>query len=115
MRPAPLLLAALALGHPARAAEPPVPAAAASTLATGGDHVRQCAFDGDPATYFASAGNATQADHFTLTFDAPVAVRAVRVTTGRPEGGDALAEGALEGSADGKVFEPLAKFAGGTA
>jgi hypothetical protein len=111
----PLLLLTLAFGHTAAAADLPVRAVAASTLATGGDHIRQFAFDGDPATYFASTANATKADHFTLTFDAPVAVRSVRVTTGRPEGGDALDQGALEGSADGQAFEPLAAFAGGTA
>jgi Peptidase of plants and bacteria len=111
----PLILMALAFGQTAAAADAPVPAVAASTLATGGDHIRQFAFDDDPATYFESAGNATQADHFTVTFDAPVAVRSVRVTTGRPEGGDALDRGTLEGSADGKTFEPLVAFAAGTA
>jgi hypothetical protein len=106
---------ALAVGQPAAAADPPVPAVAASTLATGGDHIRQFAFDGDPATFFASAASAAKADHFTLTFDAPVAVRSVRVTTGRPQGGDGLDAGVLEGSPDGQSFEPLAPFAGGAA
>jgi hypothetical protein len=55
------------------------------------------------------------ADHFTLTFDKPVAVTSVTVTTGLPKGGEALDAGSLEGSADGKTFEALARFAGGSA
>jgi hypothetical protein len=111
------LLAALA--SPCAAAEPakprPATAVVESSLATGGGQVRQFAFDGNPDTYFASEKNATKADHFTLTFDAAQPVKSVRVTTGRPKGGDELAAGVLEVSADGKAFEELAKFAGGKA
>jgi hypothetical protein len=99
----------------ARSAEPPVTATAASTLGTDAGHIRQFAFDGNPDTYFASAANPTKSDHFTLTFDKPVAIRSVTVTTGLPAGGRGLDSGTLEGSADGKAFEPLADFAGGTA
>src|SRR3954468_15485017 len=74
----------------------PATAVVESSLATGNNQIRQFAFDGNPDTYFASEKNATKADHFTLTFDTPAAVKAVRVVTGRPKGGDALTAGVLE-------------------
>jgi hypothetical protein len=93
----------------------PATAVVESSLATGGNHIRQFAFDGDPDTYFASEKNATKDDHFTLTFDTPAAVKAIRVTTGLPKGGNVLDAGILEVSADGKKFEELATFADGSA
>jgi hypothetical protein len=93
----------------------PATAVVESSLATGGDHIRQFAFDGDPDTFFASAKNATKRDHFTLTFDAAATVKSVRVLTGRPNGGDGLDTGVLEVSADGTAFEELAAFADGAA
>jgi Peptidase of plants and bacteria len=84
-----------------------------TTLATGERQIRQFAFDGKPDTYFASAKNPTKDDHFTLAFDEPVAVKKFRVTTGKPDGGDKLVAGTLEGSADGTKFEPLTQFADG--
>jgi hypothetical protein len=93
----------------------PVAATVETTLATAAGQIRQFAFDGDPNTYFASTQNPTGADHFTLTFDQPVAVKSVTVTTGKPDGGDKLDAGALEVSAEGQAFEPLVKFADGTA
>jgi hypothetical protein len=117
-----LLLALLSLAIPAGAldaqtkkAEPPAAAVIETTLKTEGKQIRQFAFDGDPGTYFLSAQNPTGKDHFTLVFDKPVAVTALAMTTGRPGGGDLLEEGSLEGSEDGKAFEPLAKFAKGVA
>jgi hypothetical protein len=86
-----------------------------TTLSTDGEHIRQFAFDGDDKTYFASEKNATDKDHFTLTLAKPAAIRSVRVTTGRPDGGDKLDAGTLEGSADGKTFAELAKFRDGVA
>jgi RNA polymerase sigma factor (sigma-70 family) len=93
----------------------PVAATVQTTLSTESGQIRQFAFDGDPDTYFASAENLRSTDHFTLVFDKPVAVYSIVVTTGRPEGGDQLDEGALEVSADGQQFEPLARFEEGVA
>jgi len=92
-----------------------VSAIVSTTLSTDGEHIRQLAFDGDPKTFFASEKNAGSKDRFTLLFDKPVAVQALTVTTGRPAGGDKLEAGIVEGSADGKKFEELAKFIGGEA
>jgi hypothetical protein len=100
---------------PPRPVARPATAAVESSLATAGGNIRQFAFDGDPDTVFASEKNAASTDHLTLTFDAPAAVASVRVTTGRPKGGDVLAAGVLEVSADGKAFEALAAFADGVA
>jgi len=97
--------------------EPPhaVGAIIETTLPTAGDRIRQFAFDGDPDTFFVSAQDAGAGDHFTLVFDQPVALRSVTVTTGRPDGGDALDEGTLEISTDGNTFGQLTKFVNGMA
>jgi len=57
--------------------------------------------------------NAGSGDHFTLVFDEPVAVKSIAVETGKTAGGDKLDAGSLQVSADGKAFEPLARFADG--
>ncbi len=100
---------------PPRPVARPATVVVESSLATASGRIRQFAFDGNPDTYFASEKNATKGDHFTLTFDAPATVTSVRVATGRPAGGDALAAGVLEVSADGKTFAALATFADGSA
>ena len=108
------LLAAL----PVAAADPPkksVPAVVESSLKTAGGQIRQFAFDGDPDTFFASDGNPGKDDHFTLRFDEPVAIKSLAVTTGRPNGEDALSAGRLEVSTDGKNFTELGTFADGKA
>jgi Peptidase of plants and bacteria len=101
--------------QPAASAQPPVAAIVHTTLTSAPRQIRQFAFDGDPDSYFASKDNAGAADHFTLVFDKPVAVKAVAVTTGKPKGGDALDVGTLEVSVDGKKFEPLVPFTDGVA
>jgi hypothetical protein len=84
-------------------------------LTTADGQIRQFAFDGNPATFFASTGNPGLQDHFTLTFDQAAAVASITVTTGKPAGGDTLEAGTLEGSADGTTFEALAPFVNGVA
>jgi hypothetical protein len=95
--------------------EPAVAAVVATTLKTASRQIRQFAFDGDPDTYFASANNAGKSDHFTLVLDKPVALKSVRVITGKPEGGELLSNGMLEVSTDGKTFAAITKFADGVA
>ena len=85
------------------------------TLPSAEGHIRQFAFDGDAASYFATATNPTASDHLTLHFDSPVALKSIKVTTGRAKGEDALKAGAIEVSADGAKFEALAKFETGNA
>lgn len=112
------VLASLFLSLPLLAAEPAKPAIAASietTLPTSGEHIRQLAFDGDDKTYFTSAKNATNKDHFTLILDKPATIRSLRVLTGRPDGREKLDSGTLEHSADGKNFQELTKFRDGVA
>ena len=103
------------MAPPPRPVARPATAVVESSLATGSNQIRQFAFDGNPDTYFASDKHPTKADHFTLTFDTPATVKAIRVTTGLPKGGDALGAGVLEVSTDGITFEELAKFAEGKA
>jgi hypothetical protein len=93
----------------------PIPAVVQTTLATDGDKIRQFAFDGSADSYFASAKPPEKGGHFTLKFDMAVTVKEVKVVTGKPKGGNELTAGVLEGSADGKEFTALAKFADGTA
>jgi hypothetical protein len=94
-------------------AKPSIAATIETTLPTGGEQIRQFAFDGDDKTYFASEKNATVKDHFTLVLDKPTEVRSLRVITGRPNGSDQLDAGMLQVSADGKTFEEAAKFRDG--
>lgn len=92
-----------------------VAAVVETTLTTDGEKIRQFAFDGSADTYYASTKAPTEKDSFTLKFDKPVTVKSVKVATGKPKGGSELAGGVLSGSADGKAFDQLAKFADGTA
>jgi len=118
-----LLLSILPLIAPvavrsARAVNPsasPVVATIQTTLTTSGSHVRQYAFDGDPDSFFASVEKPGTADHFTLLFDQPVAVKSIGVVTGRTDGSDLLDAGVLDISADRRVFVESAQFAKGKA
>ena len=109
-----LLIAAPALADDAPKAKP-VEAVVESTLATASDQIRQLAFDGDDATFFASKDNPGDKDSFTLVLDAPVVVKSIDVRTGKADGSDKLDAGTLEASADGKEFRDLAKFRDGSA
>jgi hypothetical protein len=114
----PLVAALLASAAPPETAPAPRPvelAVVESSLASAPGRVRQLAFDADPASYFASGRNATKADHLTLTFDNPVALKSVTAVTGRADGRDALGGGVLEASSDGTAFEELAKLNDGKA
>lgn len=110
-----LLVFPLLCASAGRAAEAPAAAAVTSTLPSAEGHIRQLALDGDADSYFASEGNASAADLFTVVFDHSVSVKSVAATTGRPGGGDALESGLLLVSEDGQTFEVAAKFADGTA
>jgi len=116
-----LCLFAAAEYAPAHASPPknvpraPVTAVAQSSQATAAGRIRQFAFDGDDDSYFESSQPPGKDDHFTLLLDAPVAAKSIGVSTGRPDGGDRLAFGILEVSADGKMFEKLADFVDGAA
>src|SRR5258706_7440644 len=66
--------------------------------------IKQFAFDGDPKTYFASAKNPSDKDHFTLVFDKPVTIKSITATSGKPDGSDKLDAGVLQVSADGTTF-----------
>jgi hypothetical protein len=90
-------------------------AAIETTMATHDRQIRQFAFDGDEATFFASEKGPSAEDHFTLVLDKPVSVKSVEAKTGRSDGSGKLAGGALEVSRDGKVFRTLGGFADGHA
>ena len=67
----------------------------------------ELAMDGDDATAFRSRGGMGPGDSFTATLSRPVALRAVRVTTG--EGEEAFA-GSLEVTTDGTLWTKAADF-----
>jgi hypothetical protein len=94
---------------------PPVAAIIETTLGTSAGQIRQFAFDGDEASFFASSQHAGKDDHFTLVLDAAVPAKSIAVSTGRPDGSDRLESGVLEVSVDGKTFNELANFADGAA
>ena len=80
-----------ALAHAVRnPAAPSTVALIETTLKTSGDQIRQFALDGNEDTCFVSEQNASPADHFTLVFETAVALREIRITTGRPNGSDQL-------------------------
>jgi hypothetical protein len=123
-----LLVSALAVASLSAAADPdpakpptgasekaPVAVTVETTLETESDKIRQFAFDGDRQSFFVSARKPTTADHFTLVFDKPVAVKSILVATGRPKESDRLDPGVLEASADGKTYSELSRFADGVA
>jgi hypothetical protein len=93
--------------------EPPVDATVETSLKTDSPHIRHFAFDGDPATFFASAQNAGRSDHFTLVFEQPVAIESIAFATGRPDGGDRVKALTIEISTDGSAFEPPRPLADG--
>ncbi len=99
----------------AKLVEPPVSITVESTLPSARGMIRQFAFDGDPATLFVSDEPIRESDHFTMSFDRPVALKSVAVVTGRPDSSGALGSGTLEVSEDGKAFCEVAKFASGEA
>ena len=103
----------LALLSVSTATDQPVVATIETSLATATAQIRQYAIDGDSNTFFASAKSPGSADHFTFVFDQPVSVQSISVVTGRPDGSDALDEGKLEVSSDGKTFRELARFTDG--
>jgi hypothetical protein len=110
-----LLLAWLLDSAPPGLAQKPEPVVVAieTTLATAEGQIRQFAFDGDPATFFASKNNPVGTDHFTLVFAKPVKVKSISVLTGRADGSDALEGGKLAVTGDGKSFRELARFTEG--
>jgi len=107
-----LLLPVAVMGRPGEKPEAASVAATIETsLTTDSTHIRQFAFDGDSATFFASTQNAGKSDHFTLVFESPVAVESIAIATGRPDGSDRLTAATIEVSTDGKAFDqprPLA-------
>ncbi|WP_435017837.1 basic secretory protein-like protein [Tundrisphaera sp. TA3] len=104
-------LFALSVPCLANAADP-VAASARSSMPTASGQIRQFAFDGDAESYF-QADKAAASDHFTLTFDKPVTIRSVSVTTGKPGGEGKLDAGQLEVSADGEAFGQPQPFVDG--
>jgi hypothetical protein len=109
-----LLLSTTALAEDAPKPTP-VEATVESTLATDSDKIRQFAFDGDDATYFASKDRPSLDDSFTLVLGAPALVKSVAVRTGKADGSEALGSGSLEVSEDGKAFHWVAGFRDGAA
>ncbi len=113
--PIPTALSGLVLILGTARGQEPIAATVKTTLPTHGDEIRQLAYDGRMATFFATEKPASADDHFTLVLDRPVNVRSIAVTTGRPDGSGKIAEGALEVSADGQTFRKLAGFTDGIA
>ncbi len=109
-----LLVPAAVMGRAGEKPEAPFVAAAIdSSLTTDSTHIRQFAFDGDSATFFASAQNAGTSDHVTLVFESPVTVESIAVAPGRPDGSDRMTAATVEVSTDGKAFDPPRSLADG--
>ena len=106
---------AWAADAPARRLSPAPAVVVETALATDGDHVGQLAFDGRPETFFRSARAPKAGDTFTLVLTVPPKVTRVEVLTGRPGGAEALGQGVVEVSADGRAFTEAAALKSGAA
>jgi hypothetical protein len=109
-------LAGLFAESPCAGAEP-VFATVATTLETRDEHIRQFAFDGDAATFFASKGNVSASDHFTLALETAAEVKSIAVVTGTSgePSADRLDAGVIEVARDGRNFVEVGRFRDGKA
>ena len=88
----------------------------ATSLKGYGDHQPFAVIDGDPQTFFWSNSGPVKGDYFTVSFDRPKSGEKVIIKTGKAsEYADALENGVLEASADGKVWNVLTRFEKGAA
>jgi hypothetical protein len=108
-----VLLLAL-VGTSALAAEP-IPVHLATNLEPRMGRTAVFAVDGDDATYFASRRAPKADEYFAVTLDAPALVARLSVATGKSDGSERLADGALEISEDGNAFTEIARLKDGTA
>jgi hypothetical protein len=114
------VLVSFGLVYGARAAEPksddssPV-ATLESNQKSGDGQIRQFALDGNDDTYFASEKNAANADHLTVVFEQPLAIKSISISSGKTSGENKLTAAAIAISDDGKSFEEIAKFTDGAA
>lgn len=104
-----LAMAAIPVVPAIALADEPVMARVESNAPTAQPRIRQHAFDGDPATDFASSRNAQVGDQLTLWFEKPIKTHKIEVATER------LDAGSLEISRNGRTFEKVASFANGCA
>ena len=81
-----------------------------STMPSEGTHHPEMAADGDEKTYFRSAYGMDDGDEFLLRLSQPIPVSVLKITTGDPEGQDALSTGYVETSSDGVNFTKSATF-----
>ena len=100
-----------ASAHPVQAPSPgPVEALIYSTLPSTAAHRPEMALDGDPQTYFRSAGGMEDGDDFLVLLSRPVPVQAIQVVTGDAEHQDTLTGGLLETSPDSVHYSRAASF-----
>ncbi|MFC7616970.1 discoidin domain-containing protein [Actinokineospora soli] len=86
------------------------PAAVTTTLGAHGGHGPDRMTDGDPATYYWSAGPAVAGAAVTVDLGGPRRVRGVRLLLGKPDRPlDHLRRGVLEFSPDGRTWTPVAR------
>src|SRR5205085_3795510 len=96
-----ILTASLLLAQSVLADEPIV-ATIETTLATTDQQIRQFALDGDGETFFA-AEKVGPDDYFSLVLDKPVALKSLRISTGKRDGAGKLVTGSIEVSTDGQA------------
>ena len=87
------------------------PAATTTTLGAHGGHGADRMTDGDPATYYWSAGPAVKDAAITIDLGGPRRLHGVRVALGKPDRPrDHLHRGALEFSTDGRAWFTVARL-----
>lgn len=99
--------------HEYDAAYAAAPRTVTTTIGEHGAHSVAALADGDPATYYWSAGPAVRDAAVTVDLGAPRSVHGVRVALGKPDRPrDHLHDGALEFSPDGSRWRPVARLDG---
>ena len=88
----------------------PVEALIYSTMPSTPAHCPTMAMDGDPDTYFRSVYGMDDGDTFLVLLGQPIPVQSIRITTGDPDGNDALTNGFVETSPDAATYAKAATF-----
>ena len=106
----PAALAFCCAAIPAFAQDAKVSAFLYSTMPSTSAHRPEMAMDGDESTYFQSVYNMGDGDDFRILLSRPIAVSALKITTGNAQNEDLLTRGKVEISTDGTTYQSAATF-----
>ena len=106
----PAVLAFCFVAIPAGAQDAKVSAFLYSTMPSTSAHRPEMAMDGDDKTYFQSVYGMDDGDDFRILLSRPIAVSALKITTGNAQNEDLLTRGKVEITTDGNAYQAAATF-----